>query len=130
LSGSAARLAGRPLRQDLQAQQQTESREEMIADRQQTQIGRKQTAADRPGLAGWLIARMTERLRGARRSQPRLALVERIALAPRQSLALVEAEGRRFLVASSPDGAPAFYPLDAARGPAAAGNRPRARASW
>jgi flagellar biosynthetic protein FliP len=38
--------------------------------------------------------------------------VERIALAPRQSLALVEAEGRRFLVATSPEGAPTFYALD------------------
>ena len=38
--------------------------------------------------------------------------MERIALAPRQSLALVEAEGRRFLVATSPEGAPAFYALD------------------
>ena len=60
------------------------------------------------GLAGWLL----ERLRGVRRPRPRLELVERIALAPRQSLALVEAEGRRFLVATSPEGAPAFYPLD------------------
>ena len=60
------------------------------------------------GLAGWLLGR----LRGGGRSAPRLELVERIALAPRQSLALVEAEGRRFLVATSPEGAPAFYPLD------------------
>jgi hypothetical protein len=60
------------------------------------------------GLAGWLL----RRLRGGRRPQPRLALVERIALAPRQSLALVEAEGRRILVATSADGGPAFYPLD------------------
>ena len=30
-----------------------------------------------------------------RRHEPRLELLERIALAPRQSLALVEAEGRR-----------------------------------
>jgi hypothetical protein len=60
------------------------------------------------GLAGWLLGR----LRAARRPQPRLALVERIALAPRQSLALVEAEGKRFLVATSAEGAPAFYPLD------------------
>ena len=44
--------------------------------------------------------------------RPRLELVERIALAPRQSLALVEAEGRRILVATSPEGGPAFYPLD------------------
>jgi Flagellar biosynthesis protein, FliO len=60
------------------------------------------------GLAGWLL----ERLRSSRRPSPRLALLERIALAPRQSLALVEAEGRRFLVATSPEGAPAFYALD------------------
>jgi hypothetical protein len=60
------------------------------------------------GLAAWLL----DRLRGSRRPQPRLALLERIALAPRQSLALIEAEGRRFLVATSPEGAPAFYPLD------------------
>jgi flagellar biogenesis protein FliO len=59
------------------------------------------------GLAGWLL----DRLRGAR-PRPRLELLERIALAPRQSLALIEAEGRRFLVATSPEGAPAFYPLD------------------
>jgi hypothetical protein len=60
------------------------------------------------GLAGWLLGRM----RGMRRAPARLAILERIALAPRQSLALVEAEGRRFLVATSPEGTPAFYPLD------------------
>ena len=60
------------------------------------------------GLAGWLL----DRLRSSRLPRPRLALLERIALAPRQSLALVEAEGRRFLVATSPEGAPAFYALD------------------
>jgi len=60
------------------------------------------------GLAGWLLMR----LRVARRAPPRLAVLERIALAPRQSLALVEAEGRRFLVATSPEGTPAFYALD------------------
>jgi hypothetical protein len=69
------------------------------------------------GLAGWLLSR----LRGARRPAPRLALLERIALAPRQSLALVEAEGRRFLVATSPEGAPAFYALDGALRPAGSG---------
>jgi flagellar biogenesis protein FliO len=60
------------------------------------------------GLAGWLLSRF--RSGGSR--PPRLALLERIALAPRQSLALVEAEGRRFLVATSPEGAPAFFALD------------------
>ncbi len=59
------------------------------------------------GWAGWLIGK----LRSPGRTQARLRLVERISLAPRQSLALVEAEGRRFLVATSADGATAFYPL-------------------
>jgi flagellar biogenesis protein FliO len=62
------------------------------------------------GFAGWLLARLR---RTAQRPQPRLALLERIALGPRQSLALVEAEGRRLLVATSPEGAPTFYALDA-----------------
>jgi hypothetical protein len=60
------------------------------------------------GWAGWLLARW----HGRRRAEPRLALVERITLAPRQSLALIEAEGRRILVATSAEGGPAFYPLD------------------
>jgi len=67
-------------------------------------------AAARPagGLAMWVL----ERLRRTPRCAPRLALLERITLAPRQSLALVEAEGRRLLVATSPEGAPTFYALD------------------
>jgi len=60
------------------------------------------------GLAGWVLGR----LRSGGRRRPRLELVERIALAPRQSLSLVEAEGRRFLVVTSPEGSPAFYALD------------------
>jgi flagellar biogenesis protein FliO len=61
------------------------------------------------GLTGWVLARLA---RGRRRAAPRLALVERIALAPRHSVALIEAEGRRILVATSADGASAFFPLD------------------
>lgn len=60
------------------------------------------------GLAVWIL----ERLRREPRAETRLALLERISLAPRQSLALVEADGRRLLVATSPDGAPVFYALD------------------
>jgi flagellar biogenesis protein FliO len=60
------------------------------------------------GLAGWLLSRM----RRTTQPKPRLALLERIALAPKQSLVLVEAEGRRFLVATSAEGAAAFYSLD------------------
>lgn len=63
---------------------------------------------DTGGLGAWLV----EKLCGRRRAEPRLALLERISLAPRQTLALVEAEGRRILVATSAEGGPAFYPLD------------------
>lgn len=82
------------------------------------------------GVAGWLQGRLLRH--GG--EQSRLELVERITLAPRHSLALVEAEGRRFLVATSPEGAPTFYPLDdqtrsnGARGSSSA--QPTARASW
>lgn len=83
------------------------------------------------GIAGWVIAR----LRSPKASAPRLALLERISLAPRQSLALVEAEGRRFLVATSAEGAPAFYPIeDSAHLGGARFTRPAAhgpaRVSW
>jgi flagellar biogenesis protein FliO len=60
-----------------------------------------------PGLGEWLLARL--RRRALR--EPRLALVERISLAPRQIVALVEADGQRLLVATSYDGAPVFFPL-------------------
>jgi len=43
---------------------------------------------------------------------PRLEILERLTLAPRQSLALIEADGRRILVAISGEGGPVFYPLD------------------
>lgn len=62
-------------------------------------------------LAGWLLAR----LRHAGNQQPRLTMLERIAIAPRHSLALVEADGRRLLVATSADSAPVFYALDPGR---------------
>ncbi len=71
------------------------------------------------GLVGWLMAK----LRSRQRTEPRLALVERIALGPRQSLALVEADGRRLLVATSAEGGPAFYPLDESPGRARVGER-------
>jgi len=67
-------------------------------------------------IVSWLLDRMRHRPR----PQPRLAVLERIALAPRHSLALIEAEGRKLLVATSQDGAPAFYALDAIGRPMAA----------
>ena len=73
------------------------------------------------GLAAWLL----ERLRRGSRPEPRLALLERVTLAPRQSLALVEAEGRRFLVATSQEGGPAFYALDGQESPVGKARRIR-----
>ena len=60
------------------------------------------------GVAGWLV----ERLRRTEAVRPRLAVLDRVTLCPKQSLALVEAEGQRILVATSAEGGPAFYPLD------------------
>jgi Flagellar biosynthesis protein, FliO len=105
---------------------------------------RKEEKTEPGGLAVWLLekwrsARNGLALRGLGKQAPRLALVERITLAPRQTLALVEAEGRRFLVASSAEGAPAFYPLESGRlesGPRESGHSltrtrgVKARVSW
>jgi flagellar biogenesis protein FliO len=84
------------------------------------------TGTDAPasGLAGWLLSRLKQR---RRRVRARLALIERISLAPRQSLALIEAEGRRFLVATSADGGQAFYPLRSSSPATAFSTR---RVSW
>jgi flagellar biogenesis protein FliO len=105
---------------------ETNKREEIVMGIKQAESGNKMPAIARMGgLAGWLL----ESLRRAKRPRPRLELLERIALAPRQSLALVEAEGRRFLVATSPDGSPAFFALEArAHRTGSAGSA--ARVSW
>lgn len=89
----------------------------------------------RSGLCAWLLKWVRARAEGREHHRSRLALLERITLAPRQSLALVEAEGKRFLVATSPEGGPAFYALDgeaAARGRSCprAALRVTSRASW
>jgi len=64
------------------------------------------------GVAGWIL----RRLRSQKHAERRLELLERITLGPRQSLALIEAEGKRILVATSAEGGPAFFSLgDVAR---------------
>ena len=79
------------------------------------------------GLAAWLLGK----LRGPAQPRPSLALLERITLAPRQSLALVEAEGRRFLVATSAEGSPTFHALDESAGSLSRGRIPgQRRVSW
>ncbi|WP_348261402.1 flagellar biosynthetic protein FliO [Telmatobacter sp. DSM 110680] len=58
-------------------------------------------------LVAWFLSRFHHR----EFQQPRLALVQRIVLAPRQTVALIEADGQRVLVATSPEGTPAFFSL-------------------
>jgi Flagellar biosynthesis protein, FliO len=69
---------------------------------------RAQKDLRKPGIAGWLLAHF----HSDKRPQPRLTILERVTLAPRQSLTLIEAEGRTLLVATSPDCAPTFFALD------------------
>lgn len=73
------------------------------------QRGRSSAAAPetRPGVAAWLFAKFRRRAL----KEPRLALVERISLAPRQTIALIEADGQRFLVATSGESGSVFVPL-------------------
>lgn len=93
-----------------------ENTEQRNTEQRGNKVSTKKGLLSRPGIggiAGWLIAKF----RSTQRSAPRLALVERIALGPRQSLALVEAEGRRFLVATSAEGGPAFLALHEGKSP-------------
>ena len=62
----------------------------------------------RPGLVRRLLACLPQR----GNAQTRLALVERIVLAPRQTLTLVEADGQRVLIATAHEGSPTFCLLD------------------
>ncbi|HWA94500.1 MAG TPA: flagellar biosynthetic protein FliO [Terracidiphilus sp.] len=64
-------------------------------------------------LAAWLRTSGWRMERKAAQQASRLAIVERIPLAPRHQLALIEADGQRLLVALNQEGAPAFYPLAA-----------------
>ena len=78
--------------------------------------------------AGWILGR----LRHAQRADDRLKLIQRIQVAPKQGLALVEVEGRRLLLATGSDGAPAFFPLEhpPLAGPVRASRMSRGRISW
>lgn len=78
--------------------------------------------------AGWILGR----LRRTQRADGRLKLIQRIQVAPRQSLALVEVEGRRLLLATGSDGAPAFFPLEhpPLAGPVRASRMSGRRTSW
>jgi len=78
------------------------------------------------GLTGWLLMK----LRGEGRPRPQLAVLERITLAPQQSLTLIEASGQRLLVATSADGTPAFYPVGGRGRQTAVQGKAPAKVSW
>jgi flagellar biogenesis protein FliO len=56
-------------------------------------------------------AQLWNRLRPLPRTDHSLQVVERITIAPKQSLALITVDGERLLVAFAADGAPAFLAL-------------------
>lgn len=62
----------------------------------------------RHGLAGWLL----ERVRHRSKTRPRLALVERISLAPRQAVSLLEVDGQKLLIATAQECSPSFCLLN------------------
>jgi hypothetical protein len=66
----------------------------------------KRILSARQGIGAWLWKRIH-----SVSTEPRLILVDRISIAPRQTLSLIEADGHTFLVATSSEGAPSFYPL-------------------
>ena len=74
----------------------------------QLRTDRERDGKTRHPLAGWLL----ERVRHRAKSQPRLMLVERISLAPRQTVSLVEVDGQRILVATAQEGSPSFCHLN------------------
>lgn len=59
------------------------------------------------GLTAWLA----RHFQASSSPPPQLSILARIALGPRQSLALVEAEGVHVLVGIASDGPPSFFPL-------------------
>lgn len=61
-----------------------------------------------PGLAHWLLNRWQKRAV----RKPQLSVLEKITLAPRQTLALIEADGQRLLLATSAEGAATFHLLN------------------
>src|SRR5579863_9759329 len=72
----------------------------------------KRALVERGRALGWLVKHLKRGLAKPEQHRSRLALLDRISLAPRQSLVLVDAEGSRILVATSPDGGSAFFALD------------------
>ena len=90
------------------------------------QVDTKGASNRAAGLAGWVLSKLSR----DPKARPRLTLVDRISLAPRQSLALIEAEGRRFLVATSQEGAPVIYPLDPEEESAMSHHRRSPQKTW
>jgi hypothetical protein len=96
-----------------------DTRERAAADLE-GDLGYLRTHLDSPGyffankLGSGLIARFLRGWQISAVRPARLALIARIELGARQTVALIEAEGQRLLVASSADGAASFFSLNSA----------------
>jgi len=81
-------------------------------------LGYLRTHLDSPGhslanrLGSGLIGRFLRGWQISAARPARLALIARIELGARPTVALIEADGQRLLVASSADGAPSFFRLN------------------
>lgn len=62
-----------------------------------------------------VTAAIIARLRRGGTEMPRLAVLGRVNIASKQSVALIEVEGERLLVGTSQEGAPRFFRLSARR---------------
>jgi hypothetical protein len=96
-----------------------DTRERAVTDLE-GDMGYLRTHLDSPGyfvanrLGSGLIARFLRGWQISAARPSRLALIARIELGARQTVALIEAEGQRLLVASSADGAASFFSLNGA----------------
>lgn len=72
----------------------------------------RETIEQRYGFLFRFVARLKSGAQARGNRKKRLALLDRISISPRQSIALIEAEGHRILIATSPDGGSAFFGLD------------------
>ena len=70
-------------------------------------IRAERRAASWRGVKAWIYERIHRRAGG----RSRLAVVEKICFAPRQTLSLIEVDGEMVLVGASQDGSPQFLRL-------------------
>ena len=70
-----------------------------------------------------VTATIFERLSRRATAIPKMAVLERVNVAPRQFIALIDVEGEKLLVSASQNGSPRFFRLTASRGNGRSGER-------